>query len=427
MQSMIEEYTVIVDEITITQTKKATFNNFTQDSQVVILTGSTGALGSYMLDTLLNDPAITHIYCLNRVNDSQILQKERNTSRGVPTAFPSDRVTFLTTDLTLPALGIDPAMYNTLLHRTTRIVHNAWPMNFNLSLPSFRPSLSGVMNLLKLAVQCSLHPSILFVSSISSVSALPSPVPETIITDLKAPLPIGYAQSKFQAELLLSYAAAKLPALNISIARIGQVAGPVSTDGLWNRQEWIPSMVISSQHLGIVPETLGSESASTIDWVPIDLLAGILVELCLLGKGDSGSGKAKVYHPLNPKPTTWQAILPFIIDALSSSSSQPMQTLNTTSKFPASGRVKSVPFTQWLQALRKEAESIAASSQGAGEIEKMIDKLPAIKLLSFYESLIGKSMPILETGNAMISKKYESLEGIKEEWIKKWVWGWVGQ
>lgn len=48
---------------------------------VVVLTGSTGALGSYVLNDLLANPAIKHIYCLNRVVASLDLQEKRNEHR----------------------------------------------------------------------------------------------------------------------------------------------------------------------------------------------------------------------------------------------------------------------------------------------------------------------------------------------------------
>ncbi|KAL1965188.1 hypothetical protein VTN77DRAFT_5942 [Rasamsonia byssochlamydoides] len=48
--------------------------------QVVILTGSTGSIGSYILHTLLSQPQVKRVYCLNRSPDSGTLQKERNTN-----------------------------------------------------------------------------------------------------------------------------------------------------------------------------------------------------------------------------------------------------------------------------------------------------------------------------------------------------------
>jgi FlaA1/EpsC-like NDP-sugar epimerase len=40
-------------------------------SHTVLLTGSTGTLGTYILDALLEDTSVAHIHCLNRREDSQ--------------------------------------------------------------------------------------------------------------------------------------------------------------------------------------------------------------------------------------------------------------------------------------------------------------------------------------------------------------------
>lgn len=107
--------------------------------EVVILTGSTGALGSYILQTLLAKE-ITHIYCLNRASDALSLQIKRNQGRGLPTQFDASRVSFLTADLTQENLGLSPEIFSRLVDSATLVIHNAWPVNFNLSLSSFRRS-----------------------------------------------------------------------------------------------------------------------------------------------------------------------------------------------------------------------------------------------------------------------------------------------
>jgi thioester reductase-like protein len=80
-------------------------------------------------------------------------------------------------------------------------------------------------------------------------------------------------------ERVLDYAAEKL-FLNVTITRVGQIAGPIYSTGAWNRWEWLPSLVISSLHIGAVPDSLGP-SQDKIDWISIDVLAEVLVELTL--------------------------------------------------------------------------------------------------------------------------------------------------
>lgn len=104
--SMLEEYQDMIDRIP-TPTKTA----IEPHAQNVILTGSTGALGSYILHALLENRAVAHFYCLNRATDGFSLQAERNQVRGLPTQLSSSRVTFLTANLSQTHLGLRAKTY----------------------------------------------------------------------------------------------------------------------------------------------------------------------------------------------------------------------------------------------------------------------------------------------------------------------------
>jgi hypothetical protein len=50
-----------------------------------------------------------------------------------------------------------------------------------------------------------------------------------------------------------------------------------------------------------------------VDWVPIDHLAAVLVELALAPKQDPpGAYGAAINHVVHPHPVTWTSILPLI-------------------------------------------------------------------------------------------------------------------
>lgn len=51
-----------------------------------------------------------------------------------------------------------------------------------------------------------------------------------------------------------------------SILRVGQIAGPNTRMGIWNPQEWLPSLVKTSKAIGKVPLDLGGYH---IDWVSV--------------------------------------------------------------------------------------------------------------------------------------------------------------
>ncbi|KAM0152233.1 hypothetical protein ACHAPG_007769 [Botrytis cinerea] len=376
------------------------------NKKVIILTGSTGALGSYILQTLLKSSSVAHIFCLNRVAGKE-LQIERSRAHGLPSVFSEDRVTFLHADLSQEHFGLDPDLIVKIKSSATDIIHNAWPVNFNIPLSTFHPNIEGIINLIELAATATHKPSLMFLSSLSSVGNFKGDVPESVINDVTASLPMGYSESKFIAESLLAYAADKFPNLPIIIARVGQIAGPVSTKGIWNKHEWFPSLVLSSIYLGIIPESLDSTDHSEIDWVPIDLVADILVELAFNAKSDQIDG-AKVYHPVNPVLVSWKSLLPTIV-ATATSGQQ--------------NKMSSVPFAKWIERVRKDAEDLHSKIN----FEEMLEKNPAIKLLSFYEGLAkGRGTSILESKRTVqASDKLRGLQGIEKAWVEKWVRGWI--
>jgi aryl carrier-like protein len=119
-----------------------------QPDKAVLLTGSTGALGSYMLDALL-EGGTRRVYCFNRSANSQSLQTARNQRRGLSSKFLDSHVTFLTGDLDLPYFGLPMSQFRDLKNSVTHVMHNAWPVDFNKPLQSYVKSLDGVVNLVR--------------------------------------------------------------------------------------------------------------------------------------------------------------------------------------------------------------------------------------------------------------------------------------
>ncbi|KAL6721956.1 hypothetical protein ACLMJK_001061 [Lecanora helva] len=417
---ILGNYRDMIDQITAsTSTAEA------EPQSAVILTGSTGGLGSYILHTLL-DQKIAHIYCLNRAQDSLGLQIERNKGRGLPTDFDSCRVSFLTTDLSQPSLGLPLETYQKMLSSTTHIIHNAWPVNFNLPLSSFQPHLDGLVNLIKFAASSARSPYLFYLSSISSVMSYQSEnlktLEELILAD-SAPGPNGYAESKWLSECLLDHAAHHL-AVNTSFARVGQVAGAVDHAGLWNKSEWFPSLVLSSRHIGAIPASLGS-TLGKIDWVPIDKLAEVIVDLALncgyRGTPGTSSKGAAVFHPLNPKPTTWEAIRDVLIDEIS----PPARDDNCKEK------MELVATKSWLARIRKSMEAMVNGRNNFKDedLASFLEENPAAKLLDFFEETLLRGDTAsneLEIDKTLQnSEKLRGIGSIRPEWIRKWVREWL--
>lgn len=148
------------------------------------------------------------------------------------------------------------------------MIDNQWQVDFNLNLESFEPHIAGVRDLIVLSNQSPKSPPILFTSSISTLDnwAVKHPkekVPESAFHDFSVPAAMGYGESKYIAEQLLEKAG-KDSGVSAAICRVGQLAGPVVKDGVWSKQEWLPSVsltcVVSKISLDGTPKTAANIS-----------------------------------------------------------------------------------------------------------------------------------------------------------------------
>ncbi|RAQ65483.1 hypothetical protein COH20_009073 [Aspergillus flavus] len=219
--------------------------------------------------------------------------------------------------------------------------------------------------------------------------------PEELIT-ATTPAPNGYANSKCLAEHLLAQAA-KQSSLH-TFARVGQIAGPVRSPRLRNKTEWFPRSCPELLHVGSLPNTLGS-ALDRIDWVPVGLLAEVLVDLAL-SKNKTANESVDVFQPMNLYPLTWEALRPIVEDALLKTSGEKLKSFPSKTRSGASGRTSRRP-------------ALAA-----------IGKNPAVNLLEFLKDIMSKSTRenVLDTQLIVQrSGKLQAVEAVKPEWIQKWV------
>ncbi|GMG00640.1 unnamed protein product [Aspergillus oryzae] len=356
----------------------------------IILTGSTGSLGSYLLDVLLSEPSIKKVYCLNRSSDALERQRSSFHDRQLNVkALLSPKAEFLTTNLDDKTLGLSQSKYTELLNKTDAIVHNAWKVDFNLSVHSFeKDHIRGTRNLLDLCISSPKTAHMYFVSSIATTSGWdPSrgKIPEDILPDTVEPPLQGYGQSKYVAENIC-LAASTRSGVPVTILRVGQVAGPTTkSGGYWNPDEWFPSLVFTSKSMGSIPESLGMP----VEWIPV-------VKIIQCGQDGKKSIPASVINLVNPTRTTWVTLLPTIQRRIGAN--------------PVSLR-------GWVRAL---GETDAA----------IVEDRPAYKLLSFYEGLTRSngddSFPQFEANKASAaSPTFRALGPIDSSLVQTWLDQWV--
>ncbi|KAE9394513.1 NAD(P)-binding protein [Gymnopus androsaceus JB14] len=324
---------------------------------VVLLTGSTGNLGAQMLASLLS-------------NESVALERFKDKELDVA-LLSSDRLIHLEGDSSEPQLGLTDDVYNRLQDSLTLIIHNAWRLDFNLSLSSFEPHVHGTRNLIDLAHSSRYASSLrfLFTSSIGSAQSWNSkslgPYPEEVVSDPQYAVGSGYGESKYVSERILAKSG-----LNSSSFRIGQITGGRS-NAAWAMSDWLPMIIKSSLTLGMLPDANGF-----VSWAPIDALAEAIL--------DVGFVKEEPPFAINlvhPRPVSWTSVMGAMQESLISA------------KHLSTDALPMVPFRKWALALEDTASTLLS--------ERIAKDIPAAKIIEFVRALAKASEETVEDSEAL--------------------------
>lgn len=268
-------------------------------------------------------------------------------------------------------------------------------------MESFTPFIHSIRETIDFSAHSVHGARVVFISSIASVqewaSVYDTRVSEAPLQSWKVASPLGYGQSKHVCERILTVAAeeSRVP---VAVLRVGQVAGPaVPTAGIWNTDEWIPSLARLSMCIRVVPNDL-----SDIDWVPVDTMGKIIEEIATADKLHAKHEvPLKIFNLVNPQ------LRPFarFIEALE------------TQEVP----LKRVPMRKWVETLAAaDLSSIRAADRDA-----------ITKILPFFRHLAEKMaqgaalQPKFETKNGeWLSQSLRSLEGIESRLINSWCHDW---
>ncbi|EQK99859.1 Male sterility, NAD-binding protein [Ophiocordyceps sinensis CO18] len=368
------------------------------EGQTVLLTGTTGSLGAYMLDMMCSSPQVKKIVALNRGKDGgRSRQPGVSGERGLGQDF--SKVEFVAADLSKTNLGLEEKMYKKLLNEADRIIHNAWPVNFNISVGSFEPHIRGVRHFVDFAAAAKKRVPVLFLSSVSTAGAWNSSeeVPEVGFTDLNLPT-MGYGRSKAVSSLILDEARER-SGLSTAVIRVGQIGGPRGKKGAWNKQEFYPSLVASATHLGVLPDQLGPRHV--VDWVPIEDAAPIILEIAGVTAEVPASTISGYYHASNPAKTDWAEVA------------------HAVKRYYGDRIKRLVSLEEWLEVLEKSATENAD-----------LEKNPSIKLLDTHRQNVaaykaGKQSTPFDTKrareNSAVMRKMDKINpGLVALWCRQW-------
>lgn len=369
-----------------------------KNGQTILLTGTTGSLGSYLLSALICCPQVTKIVALNRDHDGgKARQLHVNSERSLN--MDLSEVQFYCVDLSKPKFGLNDEDYYKLLLDADRFIHNAWPVNYNLSVASFEPSIRGVRRIVDFVSEARKKIPILFLSSTATVEGWDrrNQVPETSLNNPGLAY-MGYGRSKLAGSMILDAAVQRSGLVAASI-RMGQVAGPKAGMGIWDKNSWIPSLITSSIHLGVLPAHLSA--CGMVNWTPIEDMVGMVLDIA--GITVTSSKQISGYlNVVNPELTSWKILASAIMDSYR-------------------GKIHElVDLESWVHVLELSAKAENPDLQ----------KNPAIKLLDTFKEILaayksGRGQLKFEVNRAKaLSPTMACLQSVTPDLMKNWCAQW---
>ncbi|MFI9276173.1 amino acid adenylation domain-containing protein [Kitasatospora sp. NPDC052896] len=260
----------------------------------VLLTGTSGFAGAFLLDRLLRRTG-ARVHCPVRSRDRAHARQKvmRNLARfGLATAQAADRVVCFPADLTEPGLGMEPGRADELADTLDLVVHAAAQVNFLYPYEALRrANVEGTRQLVRLAAgrRVPVH----FLSTIAVLAGFGTAgvrhVDEDQPLDHADRLTMGYAESKWVAEELLRGAADQ--GLPVAVYRPYEITGDRRT-GACNTDTAICSLFKTISETGLAPDI-----PLPLDFVPVDYLADAVVHIATARRTTH-----RTYHLTNPRP-----------------------------------------------------------------------------------------------------------------------------
>ena len=271
----------------------------------VLLTGATGFVGAFLLQSLLKRSSAT-ICCLVRASGvSEAGQRIRDNARKHSLPDPSEeRLLPVPGDLAQPNLGLDPQRFADLAERVDCIYHCGAVVNWIYPYRSLHDAnVHGTHEVLRLAASRRLKP-VHFVSTVGVFSSPEFPaevVSETEPLENSGALYVGYAQTKWVAEKLVRLAAARgLPA---GIYRPN--VGGHSVTGAFNGGDHVNLMLKGCIQLGLAPDL-----DLHIAGAPVDFVGDAIVELAQSRHAFYKERDAvTTYHLVNRSGISWNDLV----------------------------------------------------------------------------------------------------------------------
>lgn len=264
----------------------------------VLLTGATGFVGSFLLHELLSSTS-REVHCLVRADS---VKEGRERLWAAAQAYDLDtrkfesRIRVVPGDLTEHRFGLDQEVYSELRARVGEVFHNAGSVKWTASYQQLAPhNVDGTAEVLRFATDGEAR-VVHFTSTVgvfSSDRVDLGEVHESVPLEDSGPLVVGYAQTKWVAELMVRRAGEQ--GLPHTIHRIN--TGPSSTSGAFNGLDHLSLIIKGCIESGLAP----ADGPFPVQAAPIDHVARAYVRLAL-DPGFLGRTSHLVNEPTTPWP-----------------------------------------------------------------------------------------------------------------------------
>lgn len=191
-----------------------------------------------------------------------------------------------------------------------------------------------------------------------------------------------------------------------------------------------PILFKTGVELGALPLFESGSAFAEVDWLPVDMAAEVVGDVILGEKeepesvrhaeGVEDEGEFKVFNIVNPHPVAWVDVLKMVQRQLRPTSLPAIAEGGTDTS------IKELSLVEWVDVLNKVGDNGASS-----------EKIPALKLLPFFERMIEEEVGAEEaqpevkrsatldtTSTRALSPVLEACPSFNEVWIGRSVDWW---
>ncbi len=273
----------------------------------ILLTGSTGFLGAFLLDELLDQTDAT-VHCLVRPSSSQpSAQRVRDNLSAYGRWRPDhdSRIRVVDGDIEKPRLGLAPDVHDELAERVDLVVHSAAAINHVLPYPLLKKTnVTATHEVIRFACQRRAMRIHFMSSTAACVGRARDRVllyPEERVHASPATLVSAYGLSKWVAERSLQNAARL--GVPVTIIRGGDMAGD-SRSGIGKTTDLFHLFLRLFVELGERPEPFSGQ----VNIVPVDFAARMAVFVGGMTDGET----FKVVNLVHRQPMPVDGLFEFI-------------------------------------------------------------------------------------------------------------------